>query len=121
MREVELVARGFQDMLRARAGMPGARSHCRFVLLLIHLIDSLTYSVPLFLRFLKRQCDRTIVMPGMPPIDPPCADAGGRCKKCGLSEAIAARVGGGAVDPDNEAWYCQPCWAAYRGLSAEAS
>jgi arylsulfatase A-like enzyme len=35
-----------------------ARSHCRFVLPLIHFIpDSLTYSVALFL---KRQCDRTL-------------------------------------------------------------
>jgi hypothetical protein len=35
----------------------GFRSHCRLVLPLIHFIpDSLTYSVPLFL---KRQCDRT--------------------------------------------------------------
>jgi hypothetical protein len=39
-----------------------ARSHCRFVLQLIHFIlDSLTYSV---LLFLIRQCDRT---PGQPP------------------------------------------------------
>jgi hypothetical protein len=35
-----------------------ARSHCRFVLPLIHFTaDFLTYSVPLFL---KRQCDRTL-------------------------------------------------------------
>ena len=35
-----------------------ARSHCRFVLPLIHFIpDSLTYSAP---EFLKRQCDRTL-------------------------------------------------------------
>ena len=35
-----------------------ARSHCRFAPPLIHFIpDSLTYSVPLFL---KRQCDRTL-------------------------------------------------------------
>jgi hypothetical protein len=33
-------------------------AHCRFVLPFIHFIpDSLTYSVPLFL---KRQCDRTL-------------------------------------------------------------
>jgi galactosylceramidase len=39
-------------------GARRARSHCRFVLPLIHFIpDSLTYSVPLFL---KRQCDRTL-------------------------------------------------------------
>jgi hypothetical protein len=40
-------------------GWDKARSHCRFVLLpLIHFIpESLTYSVPLFL---KRQCDRTL-------------------------------------------------------------
>ena len=35
-----------------------ARSHCRFVLPFIYFIpESLTYSVPLFL---KRQCDRTL-------------------------------------------------------------
>jgi hypothetical protein len=35
-----------------------ARSHCRFVLSLIHFIpDSLTYSVPLFL---NRPCDRAL-------------------------------------------------------------
>ena len=41
------------------AGGPGAaRAHCRFVLPLIRFIlDSLTYSVPLFL---KGQCDRTL-------------------------------------------------------------
>ena len=38
---------------------PGAWSHCRFLLPLIHFIpDLLTYSVPLFM---KRQCDRTLV------------------------------------------------------------
>jgi hypothetical protein len=38
-------------------GKEGARSYCRFVLPLIHFIpESLTYSVPIFL---KRQCDRT--------------------------------------------------------------
>jgi hypothetical protein len=37
---------------------PRARSHCRFAPPLIHFIpESLTYSVPLFL---KRQCDRTL-------------------------------------------------------------
>ena len=42
------------SQVRARA-----RSHCRFVLPFIRFIpDSLTYSVPLFL---KRQCDRTLV------------------------------------------------------------
>ena len=41
-----------------------ARSHCRFVLPLIHFTpDSLTYSVPVFL---KRQCDA----PSPPPSDP---------------------------------------------------
>ena len=41
-----------------------ARSHCRFVLPLIHFIpDSLRYSVPLFL---KRQCDRTLWRTGRP-------------------------------------------------------
>ena len=40
-----------------RGGRVRARSHCRFVQPLNHFIpDSLTYSVPLFL---KRQCDRT--------------------------------------------------------------
>ena len=39
-------------------GWARARSHCRFVPPLIHFIpDSLTQSVPLFL---KRQCDRTL-------------------------------------------------------------
>ena len=44
-------------------GAVWARSHCRFVLLLIHFIpDLLTYLVPLFL---KRQCDRTLgAVPG---------------------------------------------------------
>jgi phytoene dehydrogenase-like protein len=41
-----------------RRGGARARLHCRFVPPLIHFIpDSLTYSVPLFL---KRQCDRTL-------------------------------------------------------------
>jgi hypothetical protein len=40
------------------SGAGRARSHCRFVLPLMHFIpDSLTYSVTLFL---KRQCDRTL-------------------------------------------------------------
>ena len=40
------------------AGKSRARSHCRYVAPLIRFIpDSLTYSVPLFL---KRQCDRTL-------------------------------------------------------------
>ena len=45
-----------------------ARSHCRFVLLLIHFIPySLIYSVPLFL---KQQCDRTLARdPGLPQRD----------------------------------------------------
>jgi hypothetical protein len=45
--------------LDVRLRRPGrARSHCRFVLPLIHVIpQSLTYSVPLFL---KRRCDRTL-------------------------------------------------------------
>ena len=44
-------------VLTRRGGL-WARSHCRFVLLLIQFIpDLLTYSVPLFL---KRQCDRTL-------------------------------------------------------------
>jgi hypothetical protein len=39
-------------------GPSRARSHCRVVLPLVHFIpDSLTYSVPLYL---KRQCDRTL-------------------------------------------------------------
>ena len=42
----------------ARRGTARARSHCRFATPLIHFIpDSLTYSVPLFL---KRQCDRAL-------------------------------------------------------------
>ena len=42
-------------------GAARARSHCRFVLLLAHFIpDSLTCSVPLYL---KRQCDRTLGTP----------------------------------------------------------
>ena len=47
--------------------LPGrARSHCRFVLQVIHFIpDLLTYSVPLFL---KRQCDRTL-LPGAQEFD----------------------------------------------------
>jgi hypothetical protein len=43
---------------RREQGLLRARSHCRSVLPLIRLIpDSLTYSVPLYL---KRQCDRTL-------------------------------------------------------------
>jgi hypothetical protein len=39
-------------------GTARARSHCRFVLPLIHFIpESLTYAVPLFLR---RQCGRAL-------------------------------------------------------------
>ena len=46
-----------------RSGAPRARSHRRFVLPLIHVLpDSLTYSV---LLFLKRQCDRTLGLPGI--------------------------------------------------------
>ena len=42
------------EWLRDGSGDRRARSHCRFVLLLIHFTpESLTYSVP---RFLKRQC-----------------------------------------------------------------
>ena len=59
-----------------RRGGYRARPHCRFVLTLIHCIpDSLTYSVPLFL---KRQCDRTL---------------GGRCG----GDGVACRGGGRAV------------------------
>jgi hypothetical protein len=48
---------------QAGDGLPGrAQSHCRFVPPLIHFIpDSLTYSVPCFL---KRQCDRN-PLPGL--------------------------------------------------------
>ena len=49
------VGRGTAEAAR---GGTRARSHCRFVQPLIHFIpDSLTYSVPLFL---KRQCNRTL-------------------------------------------------------------
>jgi hypothetical protein len=45
----------------APASPPRVRSYCRFVLPHIPFIpDSLTYSVPLFL---KRQCDRTLFPP----------------------------------------------------------
>jgi hypothetical protein len=50
--------RGRRAERQQRPGLLRARSHCRFVLPLIHFIpDSLTYSIPLFL---KRQCDRTL-------------------------------------------------------------
>jgi hypothetical protein len=53
-----------EDLPYLLAGAPRARSHCRFVLPLIHVTpDSLTYPVPLFL---KRRCDRTL---GAPPPD----------------------------------------------------
>ena len=43
---------------RMSEGEHRARSHCRFVLPVFHVIPkSLSYSVPLFL---KRQCDRTL-------------------------------------------------------------
>jgi hypothetical protein len=55
-------------------GMHRARSHCRFVRPLIHFTpDSLTYSVPLFL---KRQCDRTLGMHGVVARVPPVVKAG---------------------------------------------
>ena len=51
-------ARWCRSCSGAHEGAVRARSHCRFVLPLIHFIpDSLIYSVPLFL---KRQCDRTL-------------------------------------------------------------
>jgi hypothetical protein len=47
---------GATALILASRGGHRARSHCRFVLPLIHFIPyPLTYSVPLFL---KRQCDR---------------------------------------------------------------
>jgi hypothetical protein len=50
---------------RSRPGTRRARSRCRFAPPLIHFVrDSLTYSVPLFL---KRQCDRTLGWPRSPP------------------------------------------------------
>jgi hypothetical protein len=59
-----LVALGRRPVVRAR-------SHCRFVLLLIQFIpNSLTYSVPLYL---KRQCDRTLFLGARRPARPRCA------------------------------------------------
>jgi hypothetical protein len=54
-------------------GAPRARSHCRFLLPLIHLIipDLLTYSAPLFL---KRQCDRTLGAPAVNSLRYPILD-----------------------------------------------
>jgi hypothetical protein len=69
---------------------PRGRSHCRFVPPLIRFIpDSLTYSVPLFL---KRQCDRALAPSPHPPRPHPIAALGG---SPGLSRgppAQAARV-----------------------------
>ena len=49
-------------------GRSRARSHCRFVLPLIHFIlESLIYSVPLFL---KRRCDRTLGTLASPRVRP---------------------------------------------------
>jgi hypothetical protein len=51
-------ARRLFDIIELAGGADRARSHCRFVLPLIHFIPDLrTYSPPLFL---KRQCDRTL-------------------------------------------------------------
>ena len=36
------------------------------------------------------------------------------CARCGFSEEIASRLGGGEVDPDNDKWYCKPCWDDFR-------
>jgi hypothetical protein len=47
-----------KGLSQAAHGPLRARSHCRFVLTLIHFIpDSIRYLVPLFV---KRQCDRTL-------------------------------------------------------------
>jgi hypothetical protein len=58
--DMNICSRGYggRRMLYNGGGGGGrARSHCRFIRPLIHFTpDSLTYSVPLFL---KRQCDRT--------------------------------------------------------------
>jgi hypothetical protein len=66
-------------------GTARARSHCRFVLPLIHFIpDSLTYSVPLYL---KRQCDRTLgTAGGIFPADPQeiCGPDGGARFGCAM-------------------------------------
>lgn len=39
------------------------------------------------------------------------------CARCGLSEEIASRLGGGEVDPGNDKWYCKPCWDDYNAAS----
>jgi hypothetical protein len=65
MRQTELweprCDNGYPNVIHNPADPGGtyrARSHCRFVLPLIHFIpDFLTYSVP---PFLKRQCDRSL-------------------------------------------------------------
>jgi hypothetical protein len=36
------------------------------------------------------------------------------CARCGFAEEIASRLGGGEVDPDNDKWYCKPCWDEFR-------
>ena len=65
-------------------GQPGARSHCRIVLPLVHFIPGLrTYSVPLNL---KRQCDRTLGQPRAAPgraRGPPHGQARGRAHQHG--------------------------------------
>jgi hypothetical protein len=63
-----------------------ARPHCHSVPPLIHFMpDSLTYSVPLFL---KRQCDRT--PPGLRPGGPPTRPlAPQRCRAIGARNADA--------------------------------
>lgn len=43
------------------------------------------------------------------------------CARCGLSEEIASRLGGGEVDPGNEKWYCKPCWDDFYAANAVAT
>jgi len=43
------------------------------------------------------------------------------CAKCGFSEEIASRLGGGEVDPDNDKWYCKPCWDEFHATGVVAA
>ena len=76
-------------------GRVRARSHCRFVPLILFIPDSLTYSVSLFL---KRQCDRTLGRGGHPAAGR--RPAGGRLQRqYPVRRAGCGLLGAGSQDP----------------------
>jgi hypothetical protein len=124
----DLARHEFKQALEG-AGMPRARLHCRFVLPLILFIpDSLTYSVPLFL---KQQCDRAPGLELLPSELRPVAEALDRRGdgavslegfRSGMREA-KRRIAEGAVPEPLQAASPRnrPTWAAARAEGAAAS